>query len=113
MARRRAEFFNGKSCVYCGSTSGLQLDHIDPLKKVNHKIWSWSEARRNAELAKCQVLCEPCHRAKTAVDRTNAAMQKHGTYYMRWIVGCGCDECKEYVRQQKRESRARLELAQQ
>lgn len=66
---RRAEFFDGKSCVKCGSRKSLELDHIDPATKVSHKIWSWSAKRRAAEIAKCQVLCTDCHKVKTFSER--------------------------------------------
>lgn len=69
---RREAFFSGRSCAFCGSTENLELDHIDPTtkdpylrRKSNHFIWRWSEERRNAELAKCQVLCHPCHVEKS------------------------------------------------
>lgn len=52
-------------CEVCNSDEGLQVDHIDPNEKVSHRIWSWSEARRAVELAKCWVLCFNCHNAKT------------------------------------------------
>ena len=65
VARRRAMWFAGKSCVICGSRDSLELDHIDPTQKVTNRIWSWSEARRQAELDKCQVLCHDCHRGKS------------------------------------------------
>ena len=64
-AARRASFFDGKSCVKCGSIERLELDHIDRSTKIDHNIWSWSEARRNAEIAKCQILCYVCHKEKT------------------------------------------------
>lgn len=64
-ARLRAEWFAGKQCYRCGSTEKLQLDHRDPGLKVGHSIWSWSRQRREEELAKCQVLCDPCHRWKS------------------------------------------------
>lgn len=106
VAKRRAAFFADRSCEWCGSTKRLELDHIDPSQKVDHKIWSWSEVRRNEEIAKCQILCHDCHLIKTADDyRKNA---KHGTYPMRNRYGCECEECKEYVRRSKRESRARI-----
>lgn len=63
IAQRRADWFAGKSCLRCGTD--LQLDHIDSEQKVDHRIWSWSAERREVELAKCQVLCEPCHKWKT------------------------------------------------
>jgi 5-methylcytosine-specific restriction endonuclease McrA len=68
VARRRAEWFADKECVRCGSTDRLELDHIDPSTKQHkkhHNVWSWSPARRDAEIAKCQVLCHECHVAKT------------------------------------------------
>ena len=64
-ARTRAEFFEGKSCVRCGSVDRLELDHIDASTKVSSNIWSWSPAKREAEIAKCQVLCRPHHIEKT------------------------------------------------
>lgn len=67
-ANRRAAFFSNKSCVKCGSAENLELDHIVQEDKVHHCIWSWSEPRRLAELAKCQVLCHDCHARKTTAD---------------------------------------------
>jgi hypothetical protein len=64
-ARRRAEWFADKKCENCGSTDDLELDHRDRNQKLSHKVWSWSKERRDAELAKCQVLCHPCHLAKS------------------------------------------------
>jgi 5-methylcytosine-specific restriction endonuclease McrA len=65
IAARRVEFFTGKTCVGCGGVTDLQLDHVIATSKVSHKIWSWREELRNAELAKCQVLCAGCHKVKT------------------------------------------------
>lgn len=65
MRQRREAFFADKWCVHCGSTARLELDHIFRGGKSDHRIWSWSEARRSAEIAKCQVLCYHCHKAKT------------------------------------------------
>lgn len=92
IAERRKEWFekNGP-CAKCGSWNDLELDHIDPALKISHSIWSWSENRRNAELAKCQALCHDCHLAKTAKQR----MPEHGTRgRYRWHK-CRCDECKK------------------
>lgn len=66
VARRRAEWFEDKSCVECGSTSNLELHHLDPEQKVSHRIWSWSQARRETELAKCVPLCARCHAEESA-----------------------------------------------
>lgn len=65
MAARRNAFFHDKCCVQCGSTENLELDHIDRNEKEDHNVWSWSEERRQKELAKCQVLCYDCHLEKT------------------------------------------------
>ena len=65
VARRRAEWFEGRSCVDCGSVEELQLDHVDAKQKMSHRIWSWSAALREAELAKCVVRCRFCHKIKT------------------------------------------------
>lgn len=45
------------------------MDHKDPEHKLNHRVWGWAEARREAELAKCQVLCRFCHSIKTTIER--------------------------------------------
>lgn len=63
--RKRKWFLEQGSCVQCGSSENLEVDHIDPTKKVTHNIWSWSDKRRQEELEKCQVLCYECHLAKT------------------------------------------------
>ena len=63
IARRRAAWFEGRYCLLCGTNKDLVLHHIDPTVKVSHRIWSWSQGRRNAELAKCTTLCDPCHHA--------------------------------------------------
>lgn len=68
VAKRKAEWFSDKYCVVCGSTETLELDHIDRSTKVSHSIWSWSEIRRNEELAKCQVLCHDHHLEKTVLE---------------------------------------------
>lgn len=95
IASRRAEYFADKSCVRCDSTEALRLDHIDPGQKVSHRIWSWSTARREAELAKCQVLCETCHREKTAEDMVRLGLvSQHGSIRMYNVYGCRCDPCK-------------------
>lgn len=93
IAARRANFFNAQCCAGCGSTTSttrLELDHIDPKTKVSHNIWSWSEARRNEEIAKCQVLCTDCHKAKT---KKAAQKLTHGRIWM-YIQGCRCLECR-------------------
>ncbi|AEJ94398.1 hypothetical protein ALICE_148 [Mycobacterium phage Alice] len=108
-AARRAEWFADKSCVMCGVTEELQADHIDPEGKsphikVSHNVWSWSEEKRDAELEKCQVLCDPCHKEKTA--EWWASRRKHGTPAM-YRRGCKCEECRADHCRRMKEYRAR------
>jgi hypothetical protein len=77
-ARRRMAWFADKVCIHCGSKDRLELDHIDPVLKVSHNIWSWSLLRREAELAKCQVLCHDCHLKKTSSNQESVRGSKHG-----------------------------------
>ena len=103
-AKRRAEYFEGKSCEKCGATEGLELDHVDPTKKVSHNIWSWSQKRRDAELAKCQVLCKGHHR-----EKTNAALMagaEHGTR-RKYKQGCHCVPCRGANAEYRKGNRAR------
>jgi 5-methylcytosine-specific restriction endonuclease McrA len=65
LADRRAAWLKEHGPCRCGSWEQLEVDHIDPAQKVDHRLWSWSKERRDAELAKCQVLCHTCHLDKT------------------------------------------------
>lgn len=64
-ARRVKWLAENGPCVLCKSDLDLEVDHIDRDTKVEHRIWSWSAERREAELKKCQVLCRSCHLEKT------------------------------------------------
>lgn len=105
-AARRAEWMAGKSCVQCGTTESLEVDHVDPSQKVSHRIWTWAIARRDAELAKCQVLCIEHHKAKTKAQRP---MPAHGTVsrYSSKAHKCRCDECKRANRERCALNRAK------
>lgn len=94
---RRQEFFVGKCCVVCDSTFKLEADHVDPTKKVSHRVWSWAKAKRDAELAKCQVLCRSCHQAKSIEAQRRPLV--HGTRTGYSDRGCRCDECKRAKRE--------------
>lgn len=65
---RRKKFLRNCKCIKCGTEKFLQVDHIDPKKKVDHRIWSWREERITKELSKCQILCRSCHQKKTNSD---------------------------------------------
>jgi len=67
--QRRDAFFANKVCIQCGSTEKLELDHINNRLKVSHRIWSWSQIRREVEIAKCQILCHACHLGKTVTNQ--------------------------------------------
>ena len=109
MAARRALYFEGKSCAKCGSIERLELDHIDRSNKVTHAIWSWSQARRDGELAKCQILCYYCHKEKTRSELTVG----HGGGRMG-VSSCQCELCgplkreNEKLRMRKMREQARL-----
>ena len=100
-ARLRREWLlvNGP-CRSCGSWENLEVDHVDPKEKEQHRVWTWSKTRREAELAKCQPLCIDCHRAKTINEAVHPAWN-HGLTGYRY--GCKCEIC----RQANRESNAR------
>lgn len=76
VSKRRQDWLlaNGP-CVKCGSWEELQVDHIDPSSKVDHRIWSWAAMRREIELKKCQVLCAACHLDKSMEDGTHTGQR--------------------------------------
>lgn len=74
----------------CGMIEELEIHHIDPTIKVSHRIWSWAPARRNAELAKCEVLCHDCHLKETWQGRR--ALHGTTTRYNKWR--CRCPACR-------------------
>jgi 5-methylcytosine-specific restriction endonuclease McrA len=95
MARRRLAHLHGKFCAQCNSPDNLEIDHIDPALKIDHKIWSWSLKRQEAELLKCQILCRTCHQQKTTSETYKP--REHGTSAM-YRAGCRCGLCKEDAR---------------
>lgn len=57
----------GNKCNSCGATGKLDFDHVDPqTKKANVTVFvGSSDATFWKEVAKCQLLCRPCHNRKT------------------------------------------------
>jgi hypothetical protein len=101
IAARRAAWFADKRCVVCGTTENLELHHIDPETKVANSVWSWTQERRDAELAKCEVRCESCHKPETIaylkeIKITPLSEKKHGTYNTYGRFGCRCEPCKAW-----------------
>lgn len=95
MAERRAAALEGKTCARCGDADGpFDFHHVDPAEKLTHNVWSWSAKRREAELAKCVVLCRDCHVDHHGELRRQVAERRNpcGTYaaYKR---GCKCAAC--------------------
>ena len=107
---RRTAFFAGKRCVTCGGDDGLELHHLDPSVKESHRIWSWSEARRAAELAKCVPMCRWCHRELHAEARRNPT--RHGTT-SAYRNGCRCAACKTHHARRLRTYRRHRKAAQE
>ena len=99
IAKRRSQFFTDRRCVDCGGTKELELDCRDPANNASHRIWSWSDARREAELAKYEVRCAPCRRKRLAAEQ-----MRHGTRG-RYEKGCRCDACKAAKARRNKEYR--------
>lgn len=104
MRRRRNEYFADKECASCRSTDDLELDHVDPKRKVSHRIWSWSAQRRVEELAKCQALCVNCHARKSA-EYIKVDHSEDGKHNKR----CPCNFCRRRVEQGKLKTRIEME----
>ena len=89
--RKAAWILANGPCKKCGSADELEVDHIDPSKKVSHNIWSWAKKRRLSELAKCQVLCHDCHAEKTTKYHRKVdiwkAVRKVGAEGTAWCTG--------------------------
>ena len=96
--KRRTKWMEGKKCANCGSISDLVLDHIDPATKTistTGQIWGWSRKRLEAELALCQVLCKPCHDAKTGTELRKPI--RHGDAHAYKKHRCRCDACRAWA----------------
>lgn len=108
----RGSFLKNKRCEKCGEQSQLEIDHINPLLKVSHCVWLWSEEKRNIELKKCQVLCRACHMEKTGNEN-----RKEHSYSSYKLGRCRCSKCfllyrKSYdaYNEKRREKRKRERL---
>lgn len=88
----------GGICVGCGAREDLQFDHTDP-KTVSFRIadgWNKPRSLFWTEVAKCQLLCQPCHTLKTAREQGwTLGRGTHGTRSAyRYCGPPACPECK-------------------
>lgn len=99
----------GGACVKCGEIENLQFDHIDPRTKrfTITQRWDANASVLMPELAKCQLLCEPCHIEKTAEEKS--VVHGGGISGKR---NCKCDPCRvrknEYMQTWKANRRRQL-----
>lgn len=83
---RMIQILGGK-CAKCGSTIDLEMDHVDPSQKqfsLSQLVFR-TEATFLAEVAKCQLLCDECHK-----DKHRAKCGTLGGYRY-----CRCSNCKK------------------
>jgi 5-methylcytosine-specific restriction endonuclease McrA len=52
---------DGGICAQCGDDGDFELDHIEPI---------WRAPDRARDDTNLQILCTPCHKAKTARERS-------------------------------------------
>ena len=104
--REKAIRARGHLCFSCGNSDGpFEFDHVDRKTKVDHRIWSWSWARIEDELAKCQLLCHECHIEKTGEER-GWGETIHGTATAYKSRKCRCEECRRWNREYEAMRRA-------
>ncbi len=92
----------GNVCSLCGSSEQLEFHHVNQADKsftIGSKMLSLSDAKIQAELEKCQLICSLCHRQQ------HASSAPCGTAQRYWR-GCRCKPCvlayNEYQKEYKR-----------
>lgn len=107
--RREAWILENGPCVDCNSWENLEVDHDDPSTKIMNpsQIWSLSESKRQAELAKCKVRCHSCHQIQTLLTLVKD-LPPHGTRkrYNSITGPCRCADCKSAHAAYRRERRS-------
>jgi hypothetical protein len=82
--RATAMASRGNRCEACGGLGPFEFHHRDPSQKLSHRIWSWAKTRLEAELAKCDMLCLPCHDSATVLPPRDPL----GRFLPMATVGC-------------------------
>ena len=105
--RRKLIALLGGKCSKCESADDLEFDHVDPETKefaiCARMSLPMEELLR--EVAKCQLLCKPCHRKKSIAEGSQKTA-RHGTQYMYSDLGCRCRVCKNWRRDESRRRRS-------
>ena len=100
--KKKREFFEGKYCEWCSSSSSkLELHHIDGETKRDNIKWQNSNKWIEEELAKCIVLCRKCHRGYHGTLLNKPLV--HGTLAGYNKYRCRCPACKEAASIARRE----------
>lgn len=75
---RLAEHFECAICHGHFPAKEIQVDHINPVIDPNTGFTSWDDVikRMYCEVEGYQVLCKPCHKAKSNVERHQAKERK-------------------------------------
>ena len=87
--KRDAWFLANGPCA-CGSWINLELHHVNSKTKISHRIWSWCDSKREAELTKCVTCCRLCHQKISAEEH----LVGHG-HIATYRRGCKCGPCRE------------------
>jgi hypothetical protein len=105
--RREAVRRLGGRCVVCGTRKNLEIDHknSDAKSMTVGRMTMVTQKRFDAELKKCQLLCQKHHIEKTTRERgLKPARGTHGT--LSSYRYCHCEECKEAKRMYATKKRA-------
>lgn len=98
----------GTECAQCSSKENLEIDHIKEEDKSFDICGKWTyfyneknkerQEELTLELAKCQLLCYECHKAKSAAYVSKIKLEKgftHGTSYGWMKAKCDCQLCSD------------------
>jgi len=99
--RLRSEWIEDNGpCQGCGGDEQLEIHHKDPSQKEFNasSLWSRSPEIRDAELAKCTVLCKACHLKYTIpylseyfsrVKPANTSLTDKQASEIKYLLTCG------------------------